>query len=100
MYAGVLTNRKRFAKPLALGLAVLALVFFLQIAGHGHNDSRQDSACRVCQLAHVGVGPAVAAVALTAPLVLVGHVATPVLEAVAQVPVSHSSPRAPPSPKA
>jgi len=100
MYAGVQTNRYRFARPLALGLAVLALAFFLQIAGHGHNDSRQDSTCRVCQLAHVGVGPTVAAVTLTAPLVLVGRVTTPVLEAVTQVSFSQSSPRAPPSPNA
>ena len=100
MYAGVQSNRNRFAKPLALGLAVLALAFFLQIAGHGHNDSRQDSTCRVCQLAHVGVGPALVAVTLAAPLVLVGRVTTPVLEAVTQVSFSQSSPRAPPSPNA
>jgi hypothetical protein len=100
MYAVVETDRNRFAKPLAFGLAVLALVFFLQISAHGHNDSRQDSACRVCQFAHIGLGPVVTAVMLTAPMLVVGRVAPRADKAVVENPTSESSPRAPPSAKA
>lgn len=93
-------KRNRFIKTLAVGLAVLALVFFFQIAAHGHNDSRQDSACRVCQLAHVGVGPAVAVITLTTPRVAVGQVTTQVRQSEIRDFSSQSSPRAPPSSQA
>jgi len=96
MYAATQTKRSRFAKPLAVGLAILSLVFFLQIAAHGHNDSRQDGACRVCQMAHIGMAPAVAAVTLATPLVAVGEVAIQVFAAATQDSASPSSPRAPP----
>src|SRR3974390_3235999 len=96
MYAVVQIKRNRFTKTLAMGLAVLALVFFLQITAHGHNDSRQDSACRVCQLAHVGVAPAVAVVTLTTPLVAIGRVTAQVSKSEIRDFSSQSSPRAPP----
>jgi hypothetical protein len=97
MYAGMQTKRNRFAKPLALALAILSLVFFLQIAAHGHNNSRQDGACRVCQMAHVGMAPAVASVTLSVPLVVVGEVTAEVVATATQDSASQSSPRAPPS---
>jgi hypothetical protein len=90
-------TRNRLAKSLALALATLSLLFFLQIAGHGHNDSRQDGACRVCQMAHIGMAPAVAAITLTVPLLIVGEVAPEVVAATTQDSLSDSSPRAPPS---
>jgi len=97
MYAAAQPRRTRFAKALAFGLAILSLVFFLQIVAHGHNDSRQDGACRVCQLAHIGMAPAVAAVTFAAPMAIVGDVAAEVVGATTQDSVSESSPRAPPS---
>jgi len=100
MYAATPERRSRFAKPLALALAILSLVFFLQIAAHGHNDSRQDSSCRVCQLAHVGLVPAVAAVTLSVPLFALGEVTTEVVHAAKRSSASRRSPRAPPSSKA
>ena len=97
MYPAAQTKRSRFAKPLVMGLAILSLVFFLQIAAHGHSDARPDGACRVCQIAHIGVAPAVTAVTLSAPLVAVGQVTTEVFEAETEDSSSHSSSRAPPS---
>jgi len=97
MFAVTQTRQNRFAKPLAVGLAILSLVFFLQITPHGHSDSRQDGACRVCQMAHVGMAPAVAAVTFTTPLVVLGQVAAEVAHATTQDAVSQCSPRAPPS---
>ena len=97
MYAVTQTRRSRFAKPLAMGLAILSLVFFLQIAAHGHNNSRLDGACRVGQMALKGVAPAVAAVTFTTPLMVLGEVAAEVVHATTQDSVSQSSPRAPPS---
>ena len=97
MFAATQTRRNRFAQPLAMGLAILSLIFFLQIAAHGHNDSRQDGACRVCQMAHIGMAPAVAAVTFTTPLMVLGEVAAEVVRATTQDSVSQRSPRAPPS---
>jgi len=97
MYGAAQPRRTRFAKALAFGLAILSLVFFLQIVAHGHNDSRQDGACRVCQLAHIGIAPAVAAVTFAAPMAIVGEVAAEVVGATAQESASQSSPRAPPT---
>jgi len=97
MYAATHMRRNRLAKPLALALALLSLVFFLQIAAHGHNDSRQDGACRVCQMAHVGVAPAVAAVSFDVHLVTVGEVRAEIVAPATQDSATPSSPRAPPS---
>jgi len=89
-------SRDRLAKPLAMGLAILWLVFFLQIAAHGHSDGWQDGACRLCQLAHVGMAPALAAATLATPLEVVGEVTIEVSVATRQDCSSQSSPRAPP----
>ena len=96
MFTATQTRRDRFAKPLAMGLAILSLIFFLQIAAHGHNDSWQDGACRVCQMAR-GNGAGGAAVTFDAPLMVLGEVAAEVVRATTQDSVSQSSPRAPPS---
>jgi len=97
MLAVAQTRGNRFAKPLAMGLAILSLLFFLQITAHGHSDSRQDGACRICQMAHVGMAPAVAAVTFTAPLAIIGEVAAETVRATTPDWASHSSSRAPPS---
>jgi len=97
---GFLLQGNRVTKPLAVALAILSLAFFLQIAAHGHNDGRQDGACRVCQMAHAGMVPAVPAVTLAAPLVVVGDVTAEVVAGATQDSSAPCSPRAPPSSKA
>jgi hypothetical protein len=87
----------RFAKPLALGLAILSLVFFLEITAHGHENGRQDTACRICQVAHVGIGPAVTAVGLNVPFAPVGIVAVTALESELESFAWYACSRAPPT---
>ena len=82
---------------LALALAVLSLVFLLQVTPHGHANGQDEAACRLCQVAHLGVAPAVTAVTLTLPLVPVGQVAPSAPLAETEFFFAHSSSRAPPS---
>jgi hypothetical protein len=87
----------RFAKPALVGLAVLSLVFLLQITTHGHANNQDDRACLLCQAAHLGVAPAIAAVILTAPLMVLAEVSAPLLLAENEAFFSHGPSRAPPS---
>ncbi len=96
MYGSTQTRRSGSTKALAVVLALVSLVFLFQITTHGHKDARKDAACRVCQVAHVGVAPAVAAVTLIVPLVVVGEVTAEVVAVAPQDSALHSSPRAPP----
>ncbi len=85
------------ARPLAFVLALLFLVFLLQVTPHGHANGQDEAACRLCQAAHISVIPTVSGIVLSVPLVPVGEVATPHLRTAAESFFGHSDPRAPPS---
>jgi hypothetical protein len=97
MKATVERRGTRFAKPLALGLAILSLFFLVQITAHGHENGRPDTACRICQVAHVAVGLAVSAVALNVPFAPVGMLARTAPESELESFRSYASSRAPPT---
>jgi len=84
-------------KPVAFALALISLVFLLQVTPHGHANGHDEAACRLCQVAHLGVTPAVSAATLTLPLVPVGHVAATAPVAEAELYFARSSSRAPPT---
>jgi hypothetical protein len=88
---------RRVAKPFAFALALLSLVFLLQVATHSHANGHDEPACRLCQVAHLGVAPAVAALVLSVPLVSFGHVAANVTLEVSEYFSEDSPSRAPPS---
>lgn len=87
----------RLAKPVALGLALLSFIFLLQVTPHGHASNQDDPACLLCQVAHVGVAPAITAPTLNIPLVPIGEVAVAAVVAETESFFSHSCSRAPPS---
>jgi len=87
----------RFARPALVGLAVLALVFLLQIATHGHANNQDDPACLLCQVVHGGAALAIAMVILSAPLMVLGEVCAPRLLAEREAFFFQSPSRAPPS---
>jgi predicted MFS family arabinose efflux permease len=88
---------RRMARLVTFGLALVALVFLLQIAPHGHANGQEEAACRLCQAAHVSATPAVTGVMVSAPLVTVGEVETPTVRSASESFFHHSDPRAPPS---
>ena len=88
--------RGRFAKSAAFGLVCLLLVFLLQVVPHGHANGQEEAACRICQVAHLGVALAVAVVALNVPLATLGTVAALTIAARTQTFFAHSPSRAPP----
>ena len=88
---------ERLARSLTFALALISLVFLLQIAPHGHSNGQEEAACRLCQAAHVSATPAVSGVVVTVPLVPVGEVATPSIGSTTESFLRHSDPRAPPA---
>jgi len=65
---------RRLARPVALALALLSLAFLLQVTPHSHANGQDETACRFCQVAHLGVTPAVSVVSLSVPIVSLGEV--------------------------
>lgn len=86
-----------FARWLALGLAMTSLLFLLQVTPHGHANSQDEAACRLCQAAHIGVIPALEAVTLSVPLMEFGVVSVQAADAARESAAGNFSPRAPPS---
>lgn len=87
----------RMARPMALALALLSLLFLLQVTTHSHANGQDEAACRLCQAAHIGVTPAVSGIVITIPLVPVGEVAASHIVRATESFLSHSDPRAPPA---
>jgi hypothetical protein len=88
---------RRLAKPLAISLGLLSLLFLLQVTSHAHANGQDESACRLCQMAHLGVAPAVAVQVLSVPLVSYGHVTATVTLHISESFSEDSASRAPPS---
>ena len=87
---------RRLARPAALTLALLSLVFLLQVTPHSHANGQNEAACSLCQVAHLGMAPAVAVVSFSVPIVCFSEVVV-CSEVSSAEPVSgHTSSRAPP----
>ena len=91
------SNLRRLAKPLALALGLLSLLFLLQVTVHSHANGQDESACRLCQVAHLGVAPAVTALLLSVPFVSFGRVQARTAHATSETFSAHSPSRAPPA---
>jgi hypothetical protein len=87
----------RIAKPLAAALTLFALAFLLQLTPHTHTSGQEEAACGLCQVAHVGVTPAVSAPILCAPLISFGLIVTVTASFVPEFFCSESASRAPPT---
>ena len=87
---------RRLARPVALTLALLSLAFLLQVTPHFHANGQDEATCRLCQVAHLGVTPAVAVVSFSIPIVSLGEVVVCSGVSFAKPPSGHSSSRAPP----
>ena len=87
----------QFATGLAIALAMASLLFLLQVTSHGHANGQDEAACRLCQAAHIGVTPALAAMTLSAPLVEFGVVFLQAAETALETATDNTPSRAPPS---
>jgi hypothetical protein len=68
---------RRLATSVIISVALLSFFFLLQVAPHSHADGRDDAACRICQIAHIGVAPAVSAVLLNPVILYFGEILAP-----------------------
>jgi hypothetical protein len=90
-------TRSPIARAFALGIACCIMLFLVQVVIHQHAAGQNEAACRVCHAAHIGSGPAINALLLTAPLLIGGVVSEAVLPFHKQL-FDHDSPsRAPPT---
>jgi len=81
----------------AIAAALVSLFFLLQVAPHPHANGQDDPACRLCQVAHIGIVPAVINVLLSLTLLYFGEIPALVCLHFAE-PFSPQSPsRAPPA---
>ena len=88
---------RRSAKPLAIALGLLSLLFLIQVSAHSHANGQDESACCLCQVAHLGVAPAVSALVLSVPLVSFGQVTATATFTISEFFFEQSPSRAPPS---
>jgi hypothetical protein len=89
---------RRIITSVSLALALVSLFFLLQVAPHEHAAGQDDPACRVCQVAHIGIAPAITAVLLSLTLLYFGE--TPALVSLhfSESFFAPSRSRAPPAP--
>lgn len=88
---------RRLVKPLAVTLALFSFLFLVQLVPHAHANNHEASACRICQVGHLGVAPAVSTIVVSVPFVSFGQVSASDVLTVSQEFSSHSPSRAPPS---
>jgi hypothetical protein len=86
------------ATSVIVSLALLSFFFLLQVAPHSHADGHDDAACRICQIAHIGVAPAVSAVLLHPVLLYFEEILAPRGLHFVDTFFADSPSRAPPSP--
>jgi len=86
-----------WARSIAIALALLSLVFLLQVTPHEHANGQDEAACRLCQVAHVSVIPAISGIVFSTPLVPMGEVPAPAALSATETFFSHADPRAPPA---
>ena len=88
---------RRLATSVAVALALVSLFFLLQVTPHSHADGHEDPACRLCQVAHIGMTPAITAVLLSLVLLYFGEIFTPITLHFAEAFSAQSPSRAPPA---
>jgi len=82
----------------AITVALVSLFFLLQVAPHSHASGHDDPACRLCQVAHIGVAPAISATLLNIVVLLYfGEIRALVCLGFAEPFFAQSPSRAPPA---
>jgi hypothetical protein len=69
---------RRLVVSFAIALALVSLFFLLGVVPHGHEKGQDDPACRLCQVAHMGVAPIVSVTLLNLVLLYFGEILVPV----------------------
>jgi hypothetical protein len=90
-------KRNRFASGLAFVLALASLLFLLQVTPHGHANGQNEATCRLCQVAHIAIAPALPAATLTVPFMELRAVPLCTAGVASASPKDSSPSRAPPA---
>jgi len=77
MQQGKARPNRRLATSVIVSLALLSFFLLLQVAPHSHADGHDDAACRICQIAHIGVAPTVSTILLHPVLLYFGEILAP-----------------------
>jgi hypothetical protein len=84
-------------RVLALAVCLLTVFFIVVSSSHIHADGRSDTACPICQAAHIGISAAVGTAELPAPLIQRSEPPPSVAFAHTELFLSSAASRAPPS---
>ena len=82
---------------MAFALALVSLFFLLQVAPHAHANGQDDPACRLCQVAHIGIVPALSGILLSLTLLYFGEIPGLICLHFAETFSAQSPSRAPPT---
>ena len=77
MQPGKARPNRRLVTSVIVSLALLSFFFLLQVAPHSHADGHDEAACRICQIAHIGVAPSVSAALLNPVILYFGEIVAP-----------------------
>src|SRR5689334_14148507 len=90
-------TRSDWVRVFALTVAALSVLFVAQSLSHSHTQGQNESACQICQAAHVGSVPTAGTASLVSPLVATAYI-QPFIVTIQQEFFFHDSPsRAPPT---
>jgi len=90
-------RNRRLVACVAFSLALVSVLFLLQVVPHSHSGGHEAPNCRLCQAAHLGVAPTVSVTLLSLILLFFGEFLVPPCPHFANPFSTHSPSRAPPS---
>jgi hypothetical protein len=90
-------TRHDLVRVLALTLAVMFVVFCVQVLSHSHANGQDEAACQLCQAAHIRSAPASVVPLLITPFLSIRYLEPFVLKFHQELFFHDSPSRAPPS---
>jgi len=90
-------RNRRLATCVAFSLALLSLIFLLQVVPHSHSGGHDEPNCRLCQAAHLGIAPAISITLLSLVLLHCGEILAPLRLRITESFSAQSASRAPPA---
>ena len=87
----------RLIASVAVALALVSLFFLLQVAPHSHANGQDDPACRLCQVAHIGIALTLTIALLSLILLYFGEISAVCSLHIGEPFFAQSPSRAPPA---
>jgi hypothetical protein len=90
-------RKRQLTRMIAVGLALVAVIFIINTAAHVHRDSLDDHACQVCHIAHGAPIQFSTVLEFAAPIMLGRFIPAETADELSNPIARESHPRAPPA---